>query len=108
MNHFYIGDDDDVDDDDDDDAGDDDELEIQEVEEMPISLSDDEPMVRRLGEENEDVAIIIDSGADVALFPLSVADRGNGELQFSAKTKLQDVQANRTPRGGAKSGNFLA
>ena len=76
MNHFYIGDDDDVDDDDDDDAGDDDELEIQEVEEMPISLSDDEPMVRRLGEENEDVAIIIDSGADVALFPLSMADHG--------------------------------
>ena len=65
-------------------------------------------MVRRLGEETADVAIIIDSGADVALFPLSVADRGNGELQFSAKTKLQDVQANRTPRGGAKSGNFLA
>ena len=46
MIHFYIGDDDD-------------EPEIQEVEE--IDISDDEPMVRRLGEENEDVAIIIDS-----------------------------------------------
>ena len=34
------------------------------------------PTVRRLGEENEDVAIIIDSGADVALFPLSMADHG--------------------------------
>ena len=41
--HFYIGDDDE----------DDDEPEIQEVEEMSISISNDEPMVRRLGEENE-------------------------------------------------------
>ena len=37
---------------------------IQEVEE--IDISDDEPMVRRLGEEREDVASIIDSGAGVA------------------------------------------
>ena len=47
--------------------------------------------------------MIIDSGADVALFPLSVADHGEGELQFSAKTKLQDAQGNRIPTGGAKS-----
>ena len=40
SHHFYIGDDDD-------------EPEFQEVEE--IDISDDEPMVRRLGEENEDV-----------------------------------------------------
>ena len=46
--HFYIGDDDD----------DDDEPEIQEVEE--VDISDDEPMVRRLGEENEDAAVIIE------------------------------------------------
>ena len=83
--HFYIGD------------HDDDEPEIQEVEEMSISISDDEPMVRR------DVTIIIDSGADVALFPLTMADHGEGELQLSAKTKLQDAQGNRIPTGGAKS-----
>ena len=47
--HFYIGDDDDDDDDD--------EPELQEVEEFDVS--DDEPMVRRFGEENEDVAIIM-------------------------------------------------
>ena len=88
QSHFYIG-------------VDGDEPEIQEVEE--IYISDDEPMVRRLGEENEDVAIIIDSGADVALFPLSVAGHGEGELQFSTKTKLQDAQGNRIPTGGAKS-----
>ena len=67
--HFYIGDDDD------------DVAEFQE-----IDISDDEPMVRRLGEEHEDVAIIIDSGADVAFFSLSVADRGEGELQDAAKS----------------------
>ena len=92
--HFYIGDDDD----------DDDEPEFQEAEE--IDISDDEPIIRRLGEENEDVAIIIDGGADAALFPLSVADRGERELQFSAKTKLQDAQGNRIPTGGAKSVEF--
>ena len=35
--------------------------------------------VRSLGEERQDVAIIIDSGADVALFRLSMADHGKGE-----------------------------
>ena len=62
-------------------------------------------MVRRLGEENEDVnvAIIIYSGADVALFPLSVADHAEGEQRFSTKTKPQDAQGNRIPTGGAKS-----
>ena len=49
------------------------------------------------------MAIIIDSGADVALFPLSVADHGEGELEFSARTKLQDEQGNRIPAGHAKS-----
>ena len=68
-----------------------------------MDISDDEPMVRRLGEENEDVAIILDSGADVALFPLSMAGHGKGELQFSTKTKLQDAQGNRIPTGGANS-----
>ena len=54
-------------------------------------------MVRRLGKENEDVAIVIDSGADVVFYPLSMADHGEGELEFSAMTKLQDAQGNRTP-----------
>ena len=54
QSHFYIG-------------VDGDEPEIQEVEE--IYISDDEPMVRRLGEENEDVAIIVNSGADVVFLP---------------------------------------
>ena len=50
----------------------DDEPDIQEFEE--IDISHDEPMARRLGEENEDVAIIVDGGADVAFFPLSIAE----------------------------------
>ena len=50
--HFYIGDDGD-------------EPEIQEVEE--IDITDDVPMARRLWEEDVDMAIIVDSGADVAL-----------------------------------------
>ena len=33
---------------------------------MSISISDDEPIVRGLGDGNEDAAIIIDRGADVA------------------------------------------
>ena len=40
--------------------------------------------------------LFIDSGADVALFPLSMANHEEGELQFSTKTKLQDAQGNRT------------
>ena len=63
MIHFYIGDDDGDDDDDDDDDADEPEIRVFEE----IDISDDEPMVRRLGGEIEDVAIIIDSGADVAL-----------------------------------------
>ena len=85
--HFHLGDDDD-------------EAEFQEVEE--IDISDDEPMVRRFGEENEDVAIIIDSGADVALFPLSMADHGEGALQFSTKTKLQNAQGSCIPKEARK------
>ena len=88
--HFYIGDDDDVVDDDDEP-----EVEVCRV----IDVSDDEPIVRRLGEEHEDVASIIDSGADVALFPSSMAGDGGGELEFSAKTKLQDAQGSRIPTG---------
>ena len=67
-----------------------------------IDVSDDEPMVRRLGEEHEDVAIIIDSGADVALFSLSMAGHGEGEFEFSTKTKLQDVRGNHIPQGVRK------
>ena len=72
--HFYIGDDDDE--------------PCQDrrnpMEENSMEIENEESKVRRLGEENEDVAIAIDSGADVALFPLSMADYGEGEL----KTKL--------------------
>ena len=53
-------------------------------------------MVRRLGEEN------VDSGADVALFPLSMANHGE-ELEFNAKTKLLDARQNRVLTGNAKS-----
>ena len=49
------------------------------------------------------MAIILDSGAEGALFPLRMADHGEGELEHSAKTKLQDAQGNRIPTGGAKS-----
>ena len=52
--HFYIGDGDD-------------EPEMEDC--KVIDISDDEPMVRRLGEENEDVAIIVNSGADVVFLP---------------------------------------
>ena len=73
MIDFYIGHGDD----------DDHEPEIQEAEE--VDISDDERMVRRLGEENEDVAIIAGSGADVALFPWSMADQGHQpEPEYSA------------------------
>ena len=69
---------------------------IQEVED--IDISDDEPMARRL-----DVALIVDSGADVALLPLRNANHVGGELEFSAKTNLQDVQGNHIPTRDAKS-----
>ena len=39
------------------------------------------------------MAIIIDSGADVALSPLSMADHGEGELEYSAKTKRKNFSA---------------
>ena len=44
------------------------------------------------------MAIILDGGADVALFPLSMANHGE-ELEFNAKTKVQDAQGNRIPSG---------
>ena len=44
--------------------------------------------MRLLGEENEDVAIIIDSGADVALFPLSMADDWEGELRYKMHKEI--------------------
>ena len=56
------------------------------------------------------MAIIIDSGADVALvalFPLSMADHGEGGLQFSTKTKLQDAQGNRILTGAKSVENSL-
>ena len=62
-----------------------------------VKIPDDEPRVRRLGEDREDVAIICDRGADVALLPLSMADQWEGELEYNAKTKLQDAQGNRIP-----------
>ena len=61
MIHFYVG-------------NDDGEPEMEDC--RAVDISDEEPMVRRLGEENEDVATIVDSGADVALFPLSAANSG--------------------------------
>ena len=93
--HFYIGDDDD---DDDDDA-----LDIEDCEMMEIE--NEQPEARRLGEERDDVAIIIDSGADVALFPLNMADH---ELEFNSATKLQHAQGNRIPKGCEKCRNLLA
>ena len=48
------------------------------------------------------MAIIIDGGADVALFPLSMANHGE-ELEFNAKTKLLDARQNRVLTGDAKS-----
>ena len=76
--HVYVGDDDD-------------EPEFQQVEE--IDISDDEPMVGRLGEENEDVAIIIDGGADIALSPLSMAD--HGPSRFAIQHKDQATRCTR-------------
>ena len=49
------------------------------------------------------MAITSDSGADVALFPLSMAGHGEGEVEFNTKAKLQNAQGNRLPAGGAKS-----
>ena len=37
------------------------------------------------------MAIISDSGADVALSPLNMAGHGEGELGFHLATKLQDA-----------------
>ena len=51
--HVYIGDD----------HGDDDEPEMEDC--RVTDISDDELMVRRFGEKHEDVAIIVDCGADV-------------------------------------------
>ena len=89
--HFYDGDDDDE------------EPEMQEVEEMSISISDDEPILRRLGEENEDVAIIIDSGADVALFPLSTQRPIQRKDQATRRTSKSHPH-----RRCEKCSNFLA
>ena len=47
--------------------------------------------------------IIINSGPDVALFHFSMANHGEGELEFSTKTKVQDAQKNRILAGGAES-----
>ena len=62
--------------------------------------------VRSLGEERQDVAIICDRGADVALLPLSMADQWEGELEYNAKTKLQDAQGSRIPAGVRKVEKF--
>ena len=51
------------------------------------------------------MAIVIDSGADVAQFPLNMAGHREGELEFKSATKLQAAQGNKLypRRGGAKS-----
>ena len=43
---------------------------------MEIEIENEESKVRRLGEERDDMAIIIDRGADVALFPSNMAGHG--------------------------------
>ena len=48
------------------------------------------------------MATVSDSGAGVALFPLSMAGHGEGELDYSAKTKQQDAQGNRIPTRARK------
>ena len=67
-----------------------------------VEISEEEPKVRRFGEEGEDVAIIIDGGADVALFPEYGRSRGR-ELEFNSATTLKDAQGNRPPTAGATS-----
>ena len=57
MIHVYIGDDDD-----------------EPWKESCEEMEDDRPKVRRFGEERDDMAIVIDSGADVAFFLLNMAD----------------------------------
>ena len=73
--HSYIGDDDD---------------EMSHVKKEKASLRKTSWRLRMrsptLG-DLEHVAISIDSGADVALVPLSMADHGEGELEFNSATK---------------------
>ena len=64
-------------------------------------MEGERPKVRRLGEES-DAAVIIDSGSDVALFLLDMADHGEGELEFNPATKLQDAQKIIYPRWGCE------
>ena len=77
--HFFIGDDDD-----------DEPWKEREslLEETFQEVENEKPKVRRLGEERDDVAIIMDCGADVALFALRMADHGEGELELNSAAKL--------------------
>ena len=50
--------------------------------------------------ERDDVAIIIESGADVASFPLNMADHGAGELEFNAATKTTRCPRESYPHRG--------
>ena len=59
-------------------------------------------------ERRDDVAIIFDSGADVALFPLNMADHGEGELAPNSATKLQDAQGDCMPTGCENCRNLPA
>ena len=59
---------------------------------MSISISDDEPMVRRLGEENEEVAIISDGGGDVVRKVLKSPCRTLMDVKFFSKRMWSSVQ----------------
>ena len=62
-------------------------------------------MARRFGEEDDgdDTSTIIDSGADVALFAIEMADKCSGRMRLIGATCLQDAQGNLIPTGGKKS-----
>ena len=62
-------------------------------------------MARRFGEEDDgdDTSSIIDSGADVALFAIEMADKCSGRMRLIGATCLQDAQGNLIPTGGKKS-----
>ena len=65
-----------------------------------MEIENEASKVRRLGEERDDVAVIIDSGANVALFSVNMADHGEGELIQLPNYKMP---WNRIPAGGTKS-----
>ena len=60
-----------------------------------FSSCPEELKVRQFHEETDEASIIIDSGADVALFPLHTSEFGTEGLNLDSETKLQDAQGNR-------------